>query len=57
MNGPRNLYDIMDQFEVTIRIRAFVLACLLWIELIQGEDSMPTHTNDLWGLGWGWTCL
>jgi hypothetical protein len=57
VNGPKHLYDTMGQFEVTIHIRAFVLACLLWIETIQVEDLMPTHTNDLWELGWGQICL
>jgi hypothetical protein len=47
VTGPRNIYDIRGQFEMTIHIRAFVLVCLLRIEIIQQKDLMPTHTNDL----------
>jgi hypothetical protein len=37
----------MVQFEVTSKARALVLARLLRIEMTQGEDATPTHTNGL----------
>jgi hypothetical protein len=36
----------MGQLEMTVLMRAFVLAHFLSIEIIQGENLMPTLRND-----------
>jgi hypothetical protein len=37
----------MVQFEVTNKAQAYVLARLLRIQMAQGEDVTPTHTDGL----------